>query len=92
MTKNKTARVKRARLTFKTWQTIFDSAESLQPWVQNAMLLAILTGQRLEDITLARFKRGSDWEPAFSAFIQKKPHSIKPTTNDSVDFRCLDYR
>ena len=87
MTKNKTARVKRARLTFKTWQTIFDSAESLQPWVQNAMLLAILTGQRLEDIALARCKRGSDWEPAFSAFIQKKP-----TTNDSVDFHCLDYR
>ncbi|MBS3952778.1 MAG: phage integrase Arm DNA-binding domain-containing protein [Methylicorpusculum sp.] len=80
MTKNKTVRVKRARLTFETWQTIFDSAESLQPWVQNAMLLAILTGQRLEDIALARFKRGSDWEPAFSAFIQKKPHSIKPYT------------
>lgn len=35
------------------------------------MLLAILTGQRLEDIALARFKRGSDWDPAFSAFIQK---------------------
>lgn len=86
MTKNKTVRVKRARLTFETWQTIFDSAESLQPWVQNSMLLAIITGQRLEDIALARFKRGSDWEPAFSAFIQKKPYSIKPYAFIDGDF------
>lgn len=86
MTKNKTVRVKRARLTFETWQTIFESAESLQPWVQNAMLLAILTGQRLEDIALARFKRGADWEAAFSAFILKKPHPIKPYSFIENDF------
>ncbi|MEC4747563.1 phage integrase Arm DNA-binding domain-containing protein [Methylomicrobium sp. Wu6] len=86
MTKNKTVRVKRTRLTLETWKVIFDCAESMQPWVQNSMLLAILTGQRLEDIALARFKRGSDWEPAFSAYILKKPHPIKPYAFIENDF------
>lgn len=78
LTKNKAVRIKRARLTFEEWQHIYTAAARLQPWVQNSMLLAIITGQRLEDIALARFKRGSDWEPALIAYRQRKPHPIKP--------------
>lgn len=78
LTKTGSAIVQRSRLTFEEWKKIYDAAESLQPWVQNAMLLAILTGQRLEDISLARFKKSADWEAAFIAYRQRKPHPIKP--------------
>ncbi len=54
--------VKRARLTLEEWEKIHTSAASLGPWVQNAMLLAITTGQRLIDLSIARFKRQRDWE------------------------------
>lgn len=43
------AKVKRARLTLETWQAIFDNAGG-EPWERNAMLLALVTGQRLEDV------------------------------------------
>lgn len=78
MTKNNIVNVRRARLTWDEWLQIFQAAESLHPWTQNAMLLAILTGQRLEDIALSRFKRSADWEPALIAARQRKQHPIKP--------------
>ncbi|WP_024299768.1 tyrosine-type recombinase/integrase [Methylomicrobium lacus] len=86
MTKNKPVRVKRARLTLDVWQSIFDAAEYLQPWVQNAMLLALITGQRVEDIAIARFKRDPEWDAAFVAFIQEKPYPIKAYSFIEGDF------
>ncbi len=78
LTKNKTVHIKRARVTFDEWLIIYQAAEKLQPWVQNAMLIALLTAQRLEDISLARFKKTADWEPAFIAFSKRKPHHTQP--------------
>lgn len=50
------ARVMRARLTLDAFNTIFAAAGKLEPWVQNSMLLAIVSTQRLEDIGAAEFK------------------------------------
>src|SRR5690606_28435504 len=41
-------KVKRARLTLELWQAIY--AESRQPWLKRSMELALLTGQRRNDI------------------------------------------
>ncbi|PKH21427.1 integrase [Enterobacterales bacterium CwR94] len=45
--------VKRQRLVLEDWQKIF--AEAKTPHMENAMLLAIVTGQRLDDITNMQF-------------------------------------
>ncbi|WKJ88795.1 phage integrase Arm DNA-binding domain-containing protein [Methylomonas montana] len=86
MTKNKPAVVKRSRLTYDEWSKIFLAAEDLNPWVQNSMLLALLTGQRLEDIALARFKKSADWGPALIAYRKRENHPIKPYAFIESDF------
>ncbi|MDR5726731.1 MAG: phage integrase Arm DNA-binding domain-containing protein [Terriglobia bacterium] len=45
--------VKRARLSFEDFIRIYESA---MPWLKNAMALALVSGQRREDITEAQFK------------------------------------
>lgn len=45
--------VKRQRLTLEDWQKIYAQAKT--PHMENAMLLAIVTGQRLDDITNMQF-------------------------------------
>jgi len=86
LTKNKTVYIKRARLAFEDWQDIYQAAEALQPFVKNAMLLALLTAQRLEDISLAQFKKGADWDAAYLAYKQRQPHPIKPYPYVEGDF------
>lgn len=54
--------VKRARLTLEHFQAIFTAAEHLDPWIQNSMLLAMVTGQRREDLSRLKFKDvKGDW-------------------------------
>ncbi|HDN2510137.1 TPA: phage integrase Arm DNA-binding domain-containing protein [Providencia rettgeri] len=48
-------RIKRQRLDFDEWLVIFNEAEKTQRYLQNAMLLAVITGQRLGDIAKMRF-------------------------------------
>jgi integrase len=86
LTKNKTVYIKRARLSFEEWQAICQAAETLQPFVKNAMQLALLTAQRLEDISLAQFKKGADWDAAYLAYKQRQPHPIKPYPYIDGDF------
>jgi integrase len=50
-------KVKRARLSLEVFQSVYTVA---LPWLRNAMLLALLTGQRREDITDARFANVKD--------------------------------
>lgn len=45
--------VKRQRMTLEDWQKIYAQAKT--PHMENAMLLAIVTGQRLDDITNMQF-------------------------------------
>lgn len=53
--KNPSVKVKRSRLTIEQWKLIFENAATLPPCAQNAMLLAIVTGQRLGDIVNMKF-------------------------------------
>lgn len=48
-------RIKRQRLDFDEWLVIFNEAKKTQKYLQNAMLLAVITGQRLGDIAKMRF-------------------------------------
>ncbi|WP_323114305.1 tyrosine-type recombinase/integrase [Klebsiella variicola] len=59
-TRKVVARVNRSRLNFKMWQAIFEAASDMAPYVQNSMLLAIVTGQRRGD--LAKMKFSDVWD------------------------------
>lgn len=48
-------KVQRERLNFDEWSIIFDAAAALPNYVQNSMLLALVTGQRLGDIAKMQF-------------------------------------
>lgn len=59
-TRKVVARVNRSRLNFEMWQAIFEAASDMAPYVQNSMLLAIVTGQRRGD--LAKMKFSDVWD------------------------------
>lgn len=67
-------RVTRARLSLEDWRKIFDMARNVAPYAQNAMLLAIVTGQRRLDIVNMKF---SDiWDDHLHIQQSKKGHKI----------------
>ncbi|ENN8440247.1 phage integrase Arm DNA-binding domain-containing protein [Enterobacter kobei] len=54
-TKQPRHKVTRQRLSLEEWKSIYEAAESMQPYLQCGMLLALVTGQRLGDICKMRF-------------------------------------
>ncbi|TCW43524.1 integrase [Phytobacter diazotrophicus] len=48
-------RVSRSRLNLEMWEAIFEAASHMAPYVQNSMLLAVVTGQRRGDIAKMKF-------------------------------------
>ncbi|ECY3256774.1 tyrosine-type recombinase/integrase [Salmonella enterica subsp. enterica serovar Alachua] len=54
-TKQPRRRITRQRLNQEEWQKIFDIADANHKYMGNAMLLAIVTGQRLGDISRMKF-------------------------------------
>ncbi|AVX38564.1 TPA: phage integrase Arm DNA-binding domain-containing protein [Yersinia enterocolitica] len=54
-TKQPANKVTRVRLNFDEWESIFNAAANMQGYIQNAMLLALVTGQRLGDIADMKF-------------------------------------
>ncbi|EIY5372182.1 TPA: phage integrase Arm DNA-binding domain-containing protein [Klebsiella variicola] len=54
-TKQPRRKITRQRLTLEEWQKIFDIADANHKYMGNAMLLAIVTGQRLGDISRMKF-------------------------------------
>jgi hypothetical protein len=82
MTRDISAKVNRARLTLETFNEILKKSESLNntrgTWIANSLLLALITGQRREDIAIAQFRKGRDWQPAWEAFQLKNKHPIHP--------------
>ena len=48
-------KVQRARLTLEQFQAIYDAAYGMDEWAQDGMALALLTGQRREDLPRLRF-------------------------------------
>ena len=54
-TKQPRNKVTRQRLSLEEWQTIYAAAEHHPPYLQCAMLLALVTGQRIGDISNMKF-------------------------------------
>ncbi|WP_143967425.1 site-specific integrase [Raoultella terrigena] len=54
-TKQPRRRITRQRLSQEEWQKIFDIADANHKYMGNAMLLALVTGQRLGDISRMKF-------------------------------------
>lgn len=70
VTKAPRIKVKRERLSLEQWQAIH--AEAAHPWLARAMELAIITGQRREDIAGLKF---TDYRDGFLHVIQGKTGS-----------------
>lgn len=54
-TKQPRRKITRQRLSLEEWQKIFDIADKQHRYMGNAMLLAVVTGQRLGDISSMKF-------------------------------------
>ena len=54
-TKQPRRKITRQRLSLEEWQKIFDIADASHRYMGNAMLLALVTGQRLGDISEMKF-------------------------------------
>ncbi|CNK54005.1 integrase [Yersinia pseudotuberculosis] len=54
-TKQPKSKVKRQRLSLDEWKAIFSTAAGMQSYLPRAMLLAVVTGQRLGDIVTMKF-------------------------------------
>lgn len=76
------AKVQRARLTLDAFNIILNAAEELGKargiWVPNSMLLALVTGQRREDLVIAQFRKGRDWDAAWQAWQEGSKHLLHP--------------
>jgi integrase len=62
------ARVKRARLTLDAFQTIYEAAAKLDPWIRRSMELAIISAQRREDLGWAEFTQ----KPTSRVYVAEK--------------------
>ncbi|WP_275074784.1 phage integrase Arm DNA-binding domain-containing protein [Providencia rettgeri] len=54
-TKKPRNKVKRERLSFEEWEEIYKQSANHQRYLRHGMLLAVITGQRLGDITKMKF-------------------------------------
>jgi len=62
--------IKRERLTLELWKAIYE--EATKPWLRRAMELAVLTGQRRNDIAAMLFK---DVHDGFLHVVQSKTNA-----------------
>lgn len=73
-TKQPRRKITRQRLSLEEWQKIFDIADASHRYMGNAMLLALVTGQRLGDISKMKF---SDiWEDHLHVIQEKTGSKI----------------
>ncbi|AUS65221.1 MULTISPECIES: site-specific integrase [Escherichia] len=98
-TKQPRRKITRQRLSLEEWQKIFDIADAAHRYMGNAMLLALVTGQRLGDISKMKF---SDiWEDHLHVIQEKtgskiaiplslRLNAINWSLRDVVA-RCRDY-
>ena len=98
-TKQPRRRITRQRLNLDEWQKIFEIADARHQYMGNAMLLALVTGQRLGDISNMKF---SDiWDDHLHVVQEKTgsklaiPLSLRLNAIDwslrDVVARCRDY-
>lgn len=98
-TKQPRRKITRQRLSLQEWQQIFDIADKNHRYMGNAMLLALVTGQRLGDISAMKF---SDiWDDCLHVVQEKTgaklaiPLSLRCNAINislrEVIARCRDY-
>ncbi|EOZ7938914.1 phage integrase Arm DNA-binding domain-containing protein [Cronobacter sakazakii] len=98
-TKQPRRRINRQRLSLEEWQKIFDIADATHRYMGNAMLLALVTGQRLGDISNMKFT--DVWDDHLHIIQEKtgvklaiplslKLNAINWSLRDVVA-RCRDY-
>lgn len=98
-TKQPRRKITRQRLSLDEWQAIFEFADAHHKYLGNAMLLAIVTGQRLGDIS--RMKFSDIWDDHLHVVQEKtgskvaiplslRCNAINWTLRDVVA-RCRDY-
>lgn len=98
-TKQPRRKITRQRLSLEEWQKIFDIADASHRYMGNAMLLALVTGQRLGDISRMKF---SDIWDDYLHVVQEKtgskiaiPLSLRLNAINwslrDVVARCRDY-
>lgn len=86
VTKAAKVKIKRERLTLEMWRAIHDHAK--QPWIKRAMELAVLTGQRREDIAAMLF---SDIKEKHLHVVQSKTgQRLRLSTGIRLDAIGLD--
>lgn len=98
-TKQPRRKITRQRLSLEEWQKIFDIADASQRYMGNAMLLALVTGQRLGDIS--RMKFSDIWDDHLHVVQEKTgskiaiPLSLRLNAINwclrDVVARCRDY-
>ncbi|HAW5576853.1 site-specific integrase [Escherichia coli] len=98
-TKQPRRKITRQRLSLEEWQKIFDIADASHRYMGNAMLLALVTGQRLGDIS--RMKFSDIWDDHLHVVQEKtgskiaiplslRLNAINWSLRDVV-VRCRDY-
>ena len=98
-TKQPRRKITRQRLSLEEWQKIFDIADATHRYMGNAMLLALVTGQRLGDIS--RMKFSDIWDDHLHVIQEKtgskiaiplslRLNAISWSVRDVVA-RCRDY-
>ncbi|HBA6524326.1 TPA: tyrosine-type recombinase/integrase [Escherichia coli] len=98
-TKQPRRKITRQRLSLEEWQKIFDIADARHRYMGNAMLLALITGQRLGDIS--RMKFSDIWDDHLHVIQEKtgskiaiplslRLNAINWSLRDVVA-RCRDY-
>ncbi|EED1439403.1 tyrosine-type recombinase/integrase [Escherichia coli] len=98
-TKQPRRKITRQRLNLDEWQKIFDIADASHRYMGNAMLLALVTGQRLGDIS--RMKFSDIWDDHLHVIQEKtgskiaiplslRLNAINWSLRDVVA-RCRDY-
>ena len=98
-TKQPRRKITRQRLSLEEWQKIFEIADASHRYMGNAMLLALVTGQRLGDIS--RMKFSDIWDDHLHVIQEKtgskiaiplslRLNAISWSVRDVVA-RCRDY-
>lgn len=73
-TKQPRRKITRQRLSLEEWKKIFDIADATHRYMGNAMLLALVTGQRLGDIS--RMKFSDIWDDHLHVIQEKTGNKI----------------
>lgn len=92
LTYNPKIEVARARLTFEAFRAIYAAAANEDQWVQNSMLLALVSAQRRDDVAKATFKptKGAPmWQDGAGIFVEQGKTGARLVIPAALRLDCL---